>query len=359
MTTSPPPDDSLPADPALPPSSLPMAESLPPRPEFRETAQTAVVGEDIFGSLHDDRLPPRKRRRFWLPLSLFVATCATTFLAGCYNWYPAFLGEPIPAVINGFIMRDIHGEFVQQYLPEIVRKNWLDGLTFMACVMSVLMMHEMGHFLMTIRHRIPASYPYFIPMPVMITGTMGAVISMDGSKANRKELFDIGLAGPLAGLVLTIPLVIIGIMTAEVVPIGPGTHLGDPLMVKLLTPWLRPMPPHHELHVNAIYMAGWVGMLITGLNMLPVSQLDGGHVAYAVLGPLARWLGRGLLITAICFILWARAWNWILMLLIVILIGLDHPPTADDTVEIGPARWLLGLVSLLIPIFCFTPVPMS
>ncbi|MCE9552941.1 MAG: site-2 protease family protein [Planctomycetes bacterium] len=359
MSTSPPPDDPLPADPALLPNPLPVAESLSPLSTVAEPAQASVVGQDIVGSLHDDRLPSQNRRRFWLPLCLFVATCATTFLAGCYHWYPAFLGEPLPDVINGSMVRDIHGEFVYLSLPEIIHKNWLDGLTFMACVISVLMMHEMGHFLMTIRHRIPASYPYFIPMPIMITGTMGAVISMDGSKANRKELFDIGLAGPLAGLVLTIPLVIIGIMKADIQPIQPGTHFGNPLLVQLLTPWLKPMPPHFQIQYNAIYMAGWVGMLITGLNMLPVSQLDGGHVAYAVLGPFARWLGRALLITAICFILWARAWNWILMLLIVILIGLDHPPTADDAVRIGPARWLLGLVSLMIPIFCFTPVPMS
>lgn len=352
MSTSPPPDDPLPADPALLPNPLPMAETYPPRPEVIDPIQASVVGQDIFGSLHDDRPSPQYRRRFWLPLSLFVATCATTFLAGCYNWHPAFLGERV-------FLFGRHGETIALSIFDMVRIYWADGLTFMVCVMSVLMMHEMGHFLMTIRHRIPASYPYFIPMPIMITGTMGAVISMDGSKANRKELFDIGLAGPLAGLVLTIPLVIIGIMTATSGPVHPGQqHFGDPLLVQLLIPWLRTLPAGHELHVNAIYMAGWVGMLITGLNMLPVSQLDGGHVAYAVLGPLSRWLGRALLITAICFILWARAWNWILMLLIVILIGMDHPPTADDTVEIGPARWLLGLVSLLIPIFCFTPVPM-
>jgi membrane-associated protease RseP (regulator of RpoE activity) len=243
---------------------------------------------------------------------------------------------------------------------EIVRQNWLDGLIFMACVMSVLLMHEMGHFLMTIRHRVPASYPYFIPMPVMITGTMGAVISMDGSRANRKELFDIGLAGPLAGLVLTIPMVIIGIMIANAGPVPRGAqHFGDPLLVQLLIPWLRNLPPGHELQVNPIYMAGWVGMLITGLNMLPVSQLDGGHVSYAVLGPFARWLGRGFIIAAVLYIIWSGTINWVIMLVIVILIGVDHPPTADDTVKIGPLRWCLGLASLLIPIFCFTLVPLS
>ena len=359
MSTSPPSDDPLPGDPAPLPAT-PVMGPLP-SPEANAHGQASPVGQDVFGSLHDNRLPPQFRRRVWLPLILFVCTCVTTFLAGCFHWQPEFLWNSPGYRLdrNGYVMRDARGRPVVATPLDAVRDNWRDGLTFMSCVIGVLLFHEMGHFLMTVRHRIPASYPYFIPMPIMLTGTMGAVISMDGSRANRKELFDIGLAGPLAGLVLTIPLVIIGIQTAKVVPEGPGTQFGDPLFVTLLLPLLRQIPEGHVLHVNAIYMAGWVGMLITGLNMMPVSQLDGGHVSYAVLGPLARWVGRGLLVATVLFIVWGRAWNWSLMLLIVILIGMDHPPTADDTVKIGPLRWTLGLVSLLIPIFCFTPVPLD
>jgi membrane-associated protease RseP (regulator of RpoE activity) len=245
---------------------------------------------------------------------------------------------------------------------ELIRENWRDGLIFMSCVMAVLLFHEMGHFVMTLRYRVPASFPFFIPVPFMITGTMGAVIAMDPYKANRKEVFDIGLAGPLAGLLLTIPMTVYGIIHATYdfpVPNVPYVEYGDPLLVTLLIPLLRDLPEGAVLEVNAVYMAGWVGMLVTGLNMLPVSQLDGGHVLHGVFGRYSRMLARAFLISAIAFIVMFDAYHWILMLVLVIIIGPDHPPTADDTIRIGPLRWLLGLASLAIPVFCFPPFPLQ
>ena len=173
---------------------------------------------------------PRFRRRIKLPLTLFLATCVTTFMAGVYDWRP--------------VLPDAT-------LWDRIHVSWPRGLTYMAAVIAVLLAHEMGHFLMTIRYRIPASYPIFIPMPIiMMTGTMGAVIGMDGLRANRRQLFDIGLAGPLAGLVLTIPLVCIGLMTAE--PAMVQTY-GRPLLVKLLLPILRPdLPEGALLQENAL-----------------------------------------------------------------------------------------------------------
>ena len=106
-------------------------------------------------------------------------------------------------------------------------------------------------------------------------------------------------------------------------------------------------------------MAGWVGMLVTGLNMLPISQLDGGHVTYALFGRYSHWLARAVLIGAIAFMVMTNSYNWILMLILVTFIGTDHPPTADDTVKLGPVRWTLGLLSLSIPILCFTPFPFT
>jgi Zn-dependent protease len=368
MSTSP-PDDPLARLPAPPPEAPLVVEPLPTQPAQSPVGSGSLVGQDVITALAADPEPPPYRRRIRRPLILFVLTCVTTFFAGCYHWMPLILGQDVDFYFQkSSVERSwIHaiGSYAINAVPNVfdaARHNWRDGLVFMSGVMCVLLMHEMGHFLMTVRHRIPASFPYFIPIPIMITGTMGAVISMDGSRANRKELFDIGLAGPLAGLVVTIPLVVIGIMTSKAVHVGPGHHFGDPLLVKLLIPWLRPMPPNFELTVNPIYMAGWVGMLITGLNMLPVSQLDGGHVAYAVLGRGARWLGRLIFVMATLFtafnIITSGNFTWALMLVIVYLIGVDHPPTADDTARIGPLRWTLGLLSLLIPIFCFPPIPM-
>jgi len=304
-----------------------------------------------------DLRSPRIRRRVVLPALLFIAACVTTFAAGAYGWQVAILDDRF---------------------WDLARTNWRQGLEYMVAVMAVLLAHEMGHFLMTLRYRIPASYPVFLPVPMMLTGTMGAVIGMDGRKADRKQLFDIGIAGPLAGLVLTVPLICLGIRTAKPLPahapsdstalVSPNSdptedasqaHFGQPLAVSLLRAWLRPeISPNSELAPNAFYMAGWVGLLITGLNMMPISQLDGGHVTYGLWGEQSRWIGRSFLFAAIGYILVTENYSWTVMLLLVIFLGTDHPPTANDRVRIGPWRWALGMASLVIPILCFTPVPL-
>ena len=309
--------------------------------------------------------PPPPRRRVMLPVSLFLATCVMTFLAGCYGWMPLFAGQPLAG---------------QESLAAVIVANWPTGLAYMAGVMGILFFHEMGHFLAALYYRVPASLPFFIPVPMMTVGTMGAVIGMEGSKANRKELFDIGIAGPLAGLVLAIPLLIYGIYVAEAVnvaellvnrpypvifaagngsPIGwPVFTYGDPLFVTLFLNTIRPdLGPGDVLLNNPFYMAGWVGFFVTGLNMLPVSQLDGGHVAYAAVGRYSRPLARLFLIGVGLYIVIAAQYAWLLMFVLVVMLGVDHPRTADDTVHINWPRRVLGLVSLLIPILCFPPFP--
>jgi membrane-associated protease RseP (regulator of RpoE activity) len=298
--------------------------------------------------LTDDDLgfPQRSRVK---PLILFFATCFFTYAAGCYNWSTAVIGM------------DKQGNWNPQAAIQLLADNWQTGLTYMAGVMLVLTFHEMGHFLMTVRYRIPASFPIFIPLPLMFTGTMGAVIGMEGSRANRRQLFDIGLAGPLAGLIPTVILVWIGIKSAdyaEIVQAVPGGHFGDPIFAKLLIQWLQPdWPPGAELKVNPIYMAGWVGMFITGLNMMPISQLDGGHTIYALFLKRAHYIARAFLLTAMALVVCYGLYQWTLMLVLVTLIGVDHPPTSNDNMRLGAARTVLGLISLAIPVLCFTPYP--
>ena len=331
--------------------------------------------------------PPRARRRR-LPILLFLATCFTTFAAGCYRWNAwdtPILGFPVKVVVEkgeSYIAADgrtkvaPYKQLVTASWIQVLKSKWRSGVVYMGWVMAILLLHEMGHFIMTLRYKVPASFPFFIPVPFMVTGTMGAVIGMDPRGANRKQLFDIGLAGPLAGLALTIPLLIYGLSIAKTTPQEPTSRgFGDPLLVKLLIPLLHDLEDvkknYAEQHndpsalereftfvVNPIYMAAWVGMLVTGLNMLPIGQLDGGHVAYALLGRYARLLARAFVFLAIGFIVWTSAYHWILMLVLVILIGTDHPPTADDSVQLGPWRYAIGLASLAIPIFCFTPFPL-
>ncbi|HET6880070.1 MAG TPA: site-2 protease family protein [Pirellulales bacterium] len=289
-------------------------------------------------------LAPR-RRRIKLPAVLFVVTCLSTFFIGMIGFdFLTLITEPIA----------------------MVRDNWRQGLTYMLAVMGILLAHEMGHFLQAVRYGVPASLPYFIPLPITPLGTMGAVIALGGSQANRKELFDIGITGPLAGLVLALPVLLIGLLTATPFPASSdvtlgGMRFGDPLIFKLLVAWLRPdVPADARLIVfgNPLVVAGWVGIFVTGLNMLPIGQLDGGHVAYALMGKRAWWLARAMVLGAIVFMLFSSHFEWVAMLALVVYLGIRHPATANDQVELGRLRTVVGWASLAIPLFCFTPVPL-
>jgi membrane-associated protease RseP (regulator of RpoE activity) len=247
-----------------------------------------------------------------------------------------------------------------------VLANWQAGLTYMGFVLAILLTHEMGHFVMTVIYRVRASLPYFIPFPISPFGTMGAVIGMDGLKANRRQIFDIGLAGPLAGLAVAIPIMWIGAKQLDLQGIEASNHALDlPLAMRLAVEHFHP-GEYNAAHgvpldrVNPYIMAGWVGLIITGLNMMPVSQLDGGHVIYALFGRNSRWLARGFMLLVFIYMgamlmLYGTPPTFILMAVLVLLIGMDHPPTSDDSVPLGWFRIFLGTASLLIPIFCFVP----
>jgi hypothetical protein len=162
---------------------------------------------------------------------------------------------------------------------------------------------------------------------------------------------------------VAIPITCVGILQASVAdfaPGGGGIIWHDPLLVKWLIQWLRPdVPAGRELVLNPWLRAGWVGMLITGLNMMPVSQLDGGHVTYALFGRGAHTIASAFMILAVAGIVYTGMYPWMGMLFLVWLIGINHPPTADDDAPLGPVRWCLGFASLAIPILCFPPLGIS
>lgn len=281
--------------------------------------------------------PVPVRRPVRLQTLLFLATAATTFAAGVVGWEPVVLG----------IDADLAGQ---------LGTHWQRGLVYMVAVLGVLGAHEAGHVIAAVVHRIPATLPLFIPMPVLLTGTLGAVIGMEGSRADRRQLFDIAIAGPIAGLVVALPVLAAGMLTGTPVAASP---FATPPVAAWMQSWLRPdLAPGASIAPNALFMAGWVGLLVTGLNMIPVSQLDGGHVSYAMFGRRAHWLARGILLAAIAAIVVLGRTNWIAMVVIVALMGTDHPPIRDDGRPLGLARTLLGLASLLIPIVTFMPEPL-
>jgi membrane-associated protease RseP (regulator of RpoE activity) len=287
----------------------------------------------------------RPQRRTLLPILLFLATCVSTFWVGCTHWQP------------------LEHRFLHSYaaMGEVIGENWATGLKYMIAVLAILLTHEMGHFLQTVKHRIAASYPLCIPIPFNAIGTMGAVIGMDGMRANRRQIFDIGIAGPLAGLVVAIPVFWWGIQDLDL------SRMPRPEEIQLYLPWLGQWMLEHAhpewtgrdwiglSQLNPYFMAGWVGMLITGLNMMPISQLDGGHTIYALFLDRAHTLARWFVSLSIFYILIHinQAVMWTPMLVLVILMGIHHPPTANDHVKLGPVRWAIGLTSLFIPLLCF------
>jgi membrane-associated protease RseP (regulator of RpoE activity) len=278
--------------------------------------------------------PPRRLRPQAI---LYLATAATTFAAGVAGWQPVVLG-------------------LDDNLANELAPHWQRGIAYMAAVMAVLSAHEAGHFIAARLHRIPATLPFFIPVPVLLTGTLGAVIGMEGSRANRRQLFDIAIAGPIAGLVVAMPVLAAGMLFGTPTAESP---FATPPVARWMLGLLRPdIAVGTSIEPNALFMAGWVGLLVTGLNMIPVSQLDGGHVSHAIFGARSNWIARAILLAAIAAIILLGRYNWIAMVVIVALMGTDHPPIRDDGRPLGLARTMLGLFSLLIPIVTFMPEPL-
>lgn len=237
------------------------------------------------------------------------------------------------------------------------------GLSFAMSLMTILLAHEFGHYLQARRYRVPASLPYFIPMPGSPIGTMGAVIAMQPGIGNRRSLFDIGVTGPIAGLVPALIFSILGLCWSEYLPIGSRPvrlGLGSPPLFSFLAhSILGPVPEGHILSIHKVAFAGWVGIFITALNLIPIGQLDGGHVLYALLRERAHGIAQALLILAMAAVVFYGYWGWSLMILLLMLMGPIHPPTADDSVPLGPTRTIIGWASLAFVPLGFTPVPFT
>lgn len=291
-----------------------------------------------------------RSRKKVLPAVLFLLTCASTFWVGVALWNPT---GPLAASLTGGSLMNVR---------QMTLTQWDVGLVYMVAVILIILLHEMGHFVATVFYRVPASYPFFIPFPINPIGTMGAVIAMQGSWADRKQIFDIGIAGPLAGLVAAIPIAYFGTQQLDltVQPLG-GIGFRLPILMEWFAQWTN--VPGYEpgalvwmSQLNPLFVAGWVGMLITGLNMMPVGQLDGGHVTYTLFGRAAHLIAQATIMCAIAFMVYHQNFMLVLMVIFLLFIGTKHPPTRDDTVPLGWFRWTLGLASLSIPVLCFPPL---
>jgi membrane-associated protease RseP (regulator of RpoE activity) len=233
----------------------------------------------------------------------------------------------------------------------------LDGLLLAAGLMPILLAHEFGHYLTARRYRLDATLPFFIPLPLLsLVGTLGAFIRIRSPFRDRRSLFDVGIAGPLAGFVVCIPVLVLGAAEARIVPDQPSSFaliLGEPLLfqwaVRLV---LGPVPEGMTVLIGPLGMAAWFGLLVTALNLIPVGQLDGGHVAYALLRGHARIVARLALLG--CLGLLYLQPTWLVWCVLLLLLGRPHPPTLFDEAAVGRVRWLVGGLGVAL---CFTPSP--
>jgi membrane-associated protease RseP (regulator of RpoE activity) len=235
------------------------------------------------------------------------------------------------------------------------------GPWYALAILTILLAHEMGHYLMSRRYGVRASLPYFLPMPLSPIGTLGAVIRMEARIPNRTVLFDIGIAGPLAGLVFTIPAILIGLALSTVVTTAtprPDTlPLGESLLFSMLSRLVKgELGPGQDVLLHPIAFAGWVGLLVTALNLLPVSQLDGGHVLYGLLGQRSRRVSIAVYAAFLAMTI-IKYRNWLPLAILILIFRPEHPPTVDATTPVSRSRRLLGILSFLLFAISFTPVP--
>lgn len=255
--------------------------------------------------------------------------------------------------------------------PEVVRLVWTSpallalGLQFSLAALTILLAHELGHYLTCRRYRVPSTLPYFLPVPFGL-GTFGAFIRIRAALRSKRELFDVGIAGPIAGFVVLVPFLLWGVAHSHPVTVSPATVVNDSTMV-LVVPgrslamelatrlFHGPLPAGTILDLHPFALAAWFGLLATALNLLPLGQLDGGHVLYAVLGRRQRRLAILLWLVLVAIaIRWPAWWLWAV---VVLVMGLRHPPVRDELQPLDPKRRLLALVAVAMLVLSFMPEP--
>lgn len=313
-------------------------------PRFRELGYTTLLQEGEGDQVAVLAMPGAivaGESRLWLALVLFVLTVASTIFVG--GQMPATLGAP-----PGF--------------------NLGIGLAFSASLLSILLAHELGHFLMARRLGVHVSYPFFIPMPFTFIGTMGAFIAMKEPPPDRRALLYIAIAGPVAGLVVAIPVLILGLLLSEVHPLSTIAQQGETVMMEgnsLLYAAVKTVVfgrflPNglEDVMLHPVAFAGWVGLLVTGLNLIPAGQLDGGHIFFALFGArAARMLTWGIAFVLVPLgFLWM---GWFLWAALIVLFGQQRAPLLNELTPLDGRQRLVAALGLVLFIIVFTPSPIN
>jgi len=275
------------------------------------------------------------------PIVLFVATSMTTIMAGAFQEGVDFQQDPAGVV---------------------------KGIPFAFTLMTILFTHEMGHYITSKKYGVDVSGPFFIPcfLPGLITppfgliGTFGALIKIKSPIFKKNALLDIGAAGPIAGFVVSIIAVAVGLYSSQIVAVAPGgalLHLGDPLIFTMIAGLLGKIPPEgHDIALSSVAFAGWIGFFVTSLNLLPLGQFDGGHIVYALIGKKAHYVSRGMVLVLLYsgYIGWG---GWIFWACLGLFFGVRHPPIVDEETPLDFKHWMVAITSIIIFVVTFMPTP--
>lgn len=261
-----------------------------------------------------------------------------------------FLATAISTLISGTLLEG------EDPLADI--RNLRLGIPFAFTLMAILTFHEFGHYILARRHGLKVTFPYFIPFPFSPVGTFGAIIKIKSPIMNKRALLDIGAAGPIAGFLVALPALYFGLQASEakISPAGDAWSLGSSLMMWILQySVFGNLPTGYDVYLNSVAFAGWFGLLVTAFNLLPLGQLDGGHIMYALTGQRQFAIARILFGILLLLGFWWKGW-WIWASL-TYLMRLKHPPTIDEYSPLDKKRKIIGILCLLIFVLCFIPIP--
>jgi membrane-associated protease RseP (regulator of RpoE activity) len=273
-----------------------------------------------------------RKRVPWLHILLFVVTFFTTLAAGAFQQNIDLTAEP--------------------------GRIW-EGLPFSLTLLAILLSHELSHYFTSRAHHTRATLPYFIPAPNII-GTFGAVIKMTSPIISRRALVDIGASGPVVGFVVSVVASSVGLAQSKFVFVGDATPLlglGEPMIFSFLARVFVGVPPEgYDILLHPVAFAGWIGLFVTFLNLIPIGQLDGGHVAYALLGPRQELLSKALVVLLVLgsVLFW---WPWAVWAVLMVFLGLKHPPIMRWETPLDPRRKFVGILAFIIFILTFMPRP--
>jgi membrane-associated protease RseP (regulator of RpoE activity) len=274
----------------------------------------------------------RPRRKIRLNIILFFLTLLSTVFAG------AILAEINPVA-----------------QPLLLYK----GIPFSITIMSILLSHELGHYLMSRRHKVDATLPYFIPAPTFV-GTFGAVIKINSNVPDRKALLDIGAAGPIIGFLFSVPALIIGLkLSHPVAGMTGGVNFGSSLLLEFLARhYFSGIPDGYAINLHPVALAGWIGLLVTMMNLLPIGMMDGGHISYALFGRRHYHISR--IMIAVLLVMGIVGWfGWAVWAMLNVAFGLRHPAPTHPEVPLDGKRKVIGALAAIIFIVTFVPTPFS